>query len=41
MLLTHADLAKSGQALGYSPKIKFEEGIHRFAEWLTRLRVKA
>ena len=34
MLLTHADLTKSRQALGYSPKVSFEEGIRRFAEWL-------
>jgi UDP-glucuronate 4-epimerase len=34
MLLTHADLTKSRQALGYSPKVNFEEGIRRFAEWL-------
>jgi UDP-glucuronate 4-epimerase len=34
MLLTHADLTKSRQVLGYSPKISFEEGIRRFAAWL-------
>ena len=34
MLLTHADLTKARQALGYSPKVSFEEGIRRFAEWL-------
>jgi UDP-glucuronate 4-epimerase len=33
MLLTHADLTKSHQVLDYSPKVSFEEGIHRFAEW--------
>jgi UDP-glucuronate 4-epimerase len=34
MILTHADLTKAHQALGYSPKVSFEEGIGRFAEWL-------
>ena len=31
---THADLTKARRALGYSPKVSFEEGIRRFAEWL-------
>lgn len=34
MLLTHADLTKTRQVLGYSPKISFEDGIRRFAAWL-------
>ncbi len=34
MILTHADLAKARQVLGYSPKVSFQEGIRRFAEWL-------
>jgi UDP-glucuronate 4-epimerase len=34
MILTHADLAKASQVLGYSPKVSFEEGIRRFVEWL-------
>ena len=34
MLLTHADLTKTRQILGYSPKVSFEEGIRRFAAWL-------
>ena len=34
MILTHADLTKARQVLGYSPKVSFEEGIRRFAEWL-------
>jgi UDP-glucuronate 4-epimerase len=34
MILTHADLTKATQFLGYSPKVRFEEGIRRFAEWL-------
>src|SRR5208282_819823 len=29
MLLTHADLTKASQVLGYSPKVSFEEGIRR------------
>ena len=38
MLLTHADLTKSRQLLGYSPKVTFEEGIRRFVEWLNSRR---
>ena len=34
MLLTHADLTKTRQVLGYAPKVSFEEGIRRFAIWL-------
>ncbi|MGA2986899.1 MAG: GDP-mannose 4,6-dehydratase [Terriglobia bacterium] len=34
MLLTHADLTKARDALGYSPRVNFEEGIRRFAEWM-------
>jgi len=34
MVLTPADLTKARQILGYSPKVRFEEGIRRFAEWL-------
>jgi UDP-glucuronate 4-epimerase len=34
MILTHADLTKARQVLGYAPKVTFEEGIRRFAEWL-------
>jgi UDP-glucuronate 4-epimerase len=34
MALTHADLTKARQVLGYSPKVSFQEGIRRFAEWL-------
>lgn len=32
MRLTHADLSKAGQALGYSPKVSLQEGIRKFAE---------
>lgn len=34
MLVTHADLTKSRQVLGYAPKISFEDGIRRFVRWL-------
>ena len=34
MVLTHADLTKVKQGLGYSPHVSFTEGIGRFAEWL-------
>jgi UDP-glucuronate 4-epimerase len=33
MQLTHADLTKARQCLGYEPKVSFDEGIRRFAEW--------
>jgi UDP-glucuronate 4-epimerase len=36
MLLTHADLTRAREALGYSPKVTFQEGIRRFAEWTSR-----
>jgi UDP-glucuronate 4-epimerase len=36
MRVTHADLTKARQVLGYSPKISFAEGIQRFAAWLKR-----
>ena len=34
MTLTHADLTKACQVLGYSPKVSFHDGICRFAQWL-------
>jgi len=34
MPLTHADLTKARQILGYAPKISFEDGIRRFVRWL-------
>jgi UDP-glucuronate 4-epimerase len=34
MTLTHADLTKARKILGYSPRVSFEEGIRRFAQWL-------
>ena len=36
MLLTHADLTRGKEALGYSPKVSFQEGIRRFADWICR-----
>ena len=38
MVLTHADLRKANNLLGYSPRVAFEEGIPRFAEWLKQSR---
>jgi len=35
MLLTHADLSKSREGLGYVPKVALADGIRRFAAWLT------
>ena len=31
---TFADIARSGEVLGYSPKVRLDEGIPRFVEWL-------
>ena len=39
MRLTHADLTKARAGLGYSPKVGFEEGIGRFAEWIRHRRL--
>ena len=30
---THADLGKAAKVLGYAPKVPFEEGLARFADW--------
>jgi UDP-glucuronate 4-epimerase len=38
---TWADLSKSGQLLGYKPKVRIEEGIPLFVEWLRRARIPA
>jgi len=32
--LTWADVSKSARCLGYSPKVRIEEGIPLFAAWL-------
>jgi UDP-glucuronate 4-epimerase len=34
--ITYADLTKSHRHLGYSPKVRIEEGIPRFVEWLKK-----
>jgi len=31
--LTCADISKAGRRLGYHPRVPFEQGIRRFAEW--------
>jgi UDP-glucuronate 4-epimerase len=33
-LITHADISKARQLLGYQPKIMVEEGMRRFVEWM-------
>ena len=38
---TCADISKAQRMLGYSPKVKIEEGIPRFVEWFTRHELKA
>ena len=38
---TCADISKAQRMLGYSPKVKIEEGIPRFVEWFTRNELKA
>lgn len=32
-IMTHADITKARNKLGYEPKIKIEEGINRFIDW--------
>jgi UDP-glucuronate 4-epimerase len=34
--LTHADITKAQKLLGYEPKVRIDEGILRFVEWLLR-----
>ncbi len=34
--LTHADISKAQRLLNYQPKVQFEEGIARFADWFLR-----
>ena len=34
MALTHADLSKARQLLGYSPKVSFEDGLRAYVAWL-------
>jgi len=36
--LTYADISKSRQQLGYSPKVKITEGIPLFVEWFEKQR---
>jgi UDP-glucuronate 4-epimerase len=38
---TWADLSKSGQLLGYKPKVRIEEGIPLFVDWFRRARIPA
>jgi UDP-glucuronate 4-epimerase len=38
--LTCADITKSRERLGYSPKIKIEEGIARFVEWFQHQKLE-
>ena len=35
---TFADIARSGEVLGYAPKVRLDEGILRFVEWLKKWR---
>ena len=32
-IITHADITKAKNLLGYDPKTKFEEGMNKFLEW--------
>ena len=34
--ITYADISKAAQLLGYSPKVKIEEGIKQFVEWFRK-----
>ena len=33
-LITYADISKARHLLGYEPKVRVEEGLQRFIEWL-------
>jgi UDP-glucuronate 4-epimerase len=35
---TFADVARAGEVLGYAPKVRLEEGLPRFVEWLREWR---
>jgi UDP-glucuronate 4-epimerase len=38
-LITHADISKAKQLLGYQPKVNIEEGLGRFVNWLRAERL--
>ena len=33
-IVTYADVSKAGRLIGYKPKVKVEEGLRRFVEWM-------
>jgi len=37
---TYADITKSKRLLGYNPKIKIEEGIERYCQWVKALSIE-
>lgn len=37
---TWADLTRAGTLLGYQPKVQFQEGVWRFAEWLKKMNAQ-
>jgi len=37
--VTHADITKARQLLGYEPKVNIEEGLSRFVNWLRAERL--
>ena len=32
-IITHADITKAKNLLGYDPKVSFDQGIERFLDW--------
>ncbi len=36
-LITYADITKARQLLGYEPKVRVEEGLGRFVDWMRQL----
>jgi UDP-glucuronate 4-epimerase len=35
--VTCADIRKAGELLGYSPRVRVEEGVRRFVDWYRRV----
>ena len=38
-LVTYADVSKAGRLIGYEPKVRVEEGLRRFVEWMREEKI--